>query len=114
MEATDAETEARRKFNRAAETLRDDDIAAQEERDHEQDVFVVASRFEDRSLDKIRQAMQSARLLREAQLAQTEKKLTFLRRSSVSMDFMNAKEVEEMRRKVAKTISAEIVEGVSE
>lgn len=114
MEATDAETEARRKFNRAAETLRDDDIVAQEERDHEQDVFVVASRFEDRSLDKIRQAMQNAKQVREVQLSQTKKKLTFLKRSSVSMDFMNAKEVEEMRRKVAKTISAEIIEGVSE
>ena len=113
MEATDAETEARRKFNRAAETLRDDDIAAQEERDHEQDVFAVASRFEDRSLDKVRQAMQTARQIRGAQLEQVEKKIAFLKRSSVNMDFMNAQEVEEMRRKVAKTISEEIVEGVS-
>jgi len=32
----------------------------------------------------------------------------------VNVDFLNAKEVEEMRRKVAKTISAEILEGVSE
>jgi len=114
MEATDAETEARRKFNRAAETLRDDDIAAQEERDHEQDVFVVASRFQDRSLDKIRLAMQNARQIRGAELAQVEKKLAFLKRSSVNVDFLNAKEVEEMRRKIAKTISAEILEGVSE
>ena len=114
MEATDAETEARRKFNRAAETLRDDDIAAQEERDHEQDVFVVASRFEDRSLDRIRQAMQNARQIRGEELAQCEKKLAFLKRSSVNVDFLNAQEVEEMRRKVAKTISAEIIEGVSE
>ena len=114
MEATDAETEARRKFNRAAETLRDDDIAAQEERDHEQDVFTVASRFEDRSLDRIRQAMQNARQIRGAELAQCEKKLAFLKRSSVNVDFLNAQEVEEMRRKVAKTISAEIIEGVSE
>jgi len=114
MEATDAETEARRKFNRAAETLRDDDIAAQEERDHEQDVFVVASRFQDRSLEKIRLAMQNARQIRGAELAQVEKKLAFLKRSSVNVDFLNAKEVEEMRRKVAKMISAEILEGVSE
>lgn len=114
MEATDAETEARRKFNRAAETLRDDDIAAQEERDHEQDVFVVASRFEDRSLDKIRLEMQNARQIRGAELVQCEKKLAFLKRSSVNVDFLNAQEVEEMRRKVAKTISEEILEGVSE
>jgi len=114
FEATDAETEARRKVDRAAAVLRDDDIAAQEERDHEQDVFVVASRFQDRSLDKIRLAMQNARQIRGAELAQVEKKLAFLKRSSVNVDFLNAKEVEEMRRKVAKTISAEILEGVKE
>lgn len=114
MEATDAETEARRKYNRAAETLRDDDVAAQEERDHEQDVFVVASRFEDRSLDRIRQAMQTARQLRGMELAQAEKKLAFLKRSSVNIDFLNAKEIEEMRRKVAKTIGEAMLEGVAE
>ena len=114
MEATDAETEARRKYDRAAITLRDDDVAAQEERDHEQEVFVVASKFEVRSLDKIRQAMQTAKQLKGAELSQAEKKLAFLKRSSVNMDFMNAKEIEELRRKVAKTISEEIAEGVSQ
>ena len=114
MEATDAEAEARSIGDSANKTLSHDNAEALLDRDHEQDVFNTAKGFEDRSVGEICKAMQSKKLLLRSQRAQTERKLAFLKRSSVSMDFMNAQEVEEMRRKVAKTISAEIIEGVSE
>ena len=114
MDATEAEAEARRKVDAAGVTLTMENDEALLDRDQEQDVFNTAKDFESRSVDEIRKAMHRKRQLYGMELAQTEKKLAFLKRSSVSMDFMNAKEVEEMRRKVAKTISEEIVEGVSE
>ena len=114
MEATDAEAEARRIGDSANKTLSKDNAEALLDRNHEQAVFNTAKDFENRSVGEILKEMHRKRKFYGMVRAQTEKKLAFLKRSSVSMDFMNAKEVEEMRRKVAKTISEEIVEGVSE
>ena len=111
MEATEAETEARRKFDTAGKALTLDNTAALAERDYEQDIYNLAMRYEEASLDKIRDAMQRCRELRGLQLEQAEKKLAFLKKSSVNVDFLNAQEVEEMRKKVAKTIGEEMLEG---
>ena len=111
MEATEAETEARRKFDTAGKALTLDNTAALAERDYEQDIYNLAMRYEEASLDKIRDAMQRSRELRGLQLEQAEKKRAFLKKSSVNVDFLNAQEVEEMRKKVAKTISEEMLEG---
>ena len=111
MEATEAETEVRRKFDAAGKALTMDNTAALAERDYEQDIYNLASGFEKDSLDKIQDAMQRCRELRQLQLAQTEKKLAFLKKSAVNVDFLNAQEIEEMRKKVARTISEEILEG---
>ena len=113
MEATEAETEARRKFDTAGKALTLDNTAALAERDYEQDIYNLAMRYEEASLDKIRDAMQRCRELRGLQLEQAEKKLAFLKKSSVNVDFLNAQEVEEMRKKVVKTISEEMLEGGS-
>ena len=111
MEATEAETEARRKFATAGKVLTLDNTAALAERDYEQDIYNLAERYETASLDKIRDAMQRCREWRGTQLEQAEKKLAFLKKSSLNVDFLNAQEVEELRRKVAKTICEEILEG---
>lgn len=111
MEATEAETEARRKFDRAGKALTLDNTAALAERDYEQDIYNLAMRYEEASLDKIRGAMHHCRELRGLQLEQAEKKLAFLKKSSANVDFLNAQEVEEMRKKVVKTISEEMLEG---
>ena len=55
--------------------------------------------------------MQRCREFRQLQLGQAEKKLMFLKKSAANVDFLNAQEVEEVRKKVAKTISEEILEG---
>ena len=111
MEATEAETEARRKFDTAGKALTLDNTAALAERDYEQDIYNLAMRYEEASLDKIRDAMQRCRELRGLQLEQAAKKLAFLKKSSANVDFLNAQEVEEMRKKVAKTIGEEMQEG---
>lgn len=111
MEATEAETEVRRKFDAAGKALTMDNTAALAERDYEQDIYNLASGFEKDSLDKIQDAMQRCREFRQLQLGQAEKKLMFLKKSAANVDFLNAQEVEEVRKKVAKTISEEILEG---
>lgn len=111
MEATEAETEARRKFDLAGKALTLDNDAALLERDYEQDIYNLAAQYETSSLDVIRQGIQQHRMIQANALSQAEKKLAFVRQSSVSMDFMNAAEVEEMRRKISKKISASILDG---
>ena len=113
MEATEAETEARRRFDTAGKALTLDNTAALAERDYEQDIYNLAMRYEEASLDRIREAMQRCRELQGAMLLQAKKKLEFLKKSSVNVDFLNAEEVEAMRKKVAKTISEEMMEGGS-
>ena len=109
MEATDAETQARRKFDAAGVTLTMENDEALLDRDHEQDVYNRALQYEMASLDKVRGAMNQAKQMQSVVLAQAEKKLAYLKKSSVNVDFLNAKEVEDLRRRMAKTISAEIL-----
>lgn len=111
MEVTEAETEARKKNDAALKALEQADTAANREYIYERAIFDKASGFEEDSLDKIREAMQRRREILRVMCAQAEKKLAFLKKSSVNVDFLNAQEVEEMRKKVAKTISEEILEG---
>ena len=111
MEATAAETEARRKFDAAGKALEQADTAANREYIYERAIYDKASQFEEESLDKIRDAMKLRSELLVLQLGQAEKKLVFLKKSAANVDFLNAKEVEEMRKKVVKTINEEMLEG---
>lgn len=111
MEATEAETEARRKFDVAGKTLEQADTAANREYIYERAIYDKASQFEADSLDRIRDAMQRYREMYSVMLVRAEKKLAFLKKSSANVDFLNAQEVEEMRKKVVKTIGEEMLEG---
>ena len=110
MDVTEAETSARRKYNRAQEIRDDERDAAQEERDHEQDVYARVSRYEDKSLGMIRVVMINAQNQRVEALNLAQKHLSYIRQKAVGLDLLTAEEIENMRREIASSILKSIVE----
>ena len=110
MEATEAETEARRAFDRAGKSLTMDNTAALMERDYEQDVYNRVREFENESLGRIRTAMNMHRQMRAEALAKANKHLSYLKQKAVNLDLLTAEEIESMRKDIAKSISKSIIE----
>lgn len=108
-EALLAETRARRAHDTAldARTRADDEALAAYT--HEMGIYTEASRFEDRSLDAIRTAMRRRQDLLAVQMSDARHKLAFLKESSTNIDFLKADEVEDMRRKIAKRLSVQVM-----
>lgn len=110
LDATEAETEARRTFDRAGKTLTMENDLALLERDHEQDVYNRVREFEVASLGKIRSAMNMSRLIRTESLATAQKHLAYLEQKAVNIDFLKPEEIEQMRKEIAQSISKSIIE----
>lgn len=110
-----AETKARRRHVTALDKRTRADDAALEDHVHEVGIYNLASRYEERSLDAIRAAMRQRTDMMSLQISKAKKKLAFLKESSTNIDFLNADEIEAMRRRIAKRLSSNIVgEGVAE
>ena len=110
MEATEAEAEARRTFDRAGKALEMDNTVALMERDYEQDVYNRVREFENESLGRIRTAMNMHRQMRAEALAKANKHLSYLKQKAVNLDLLTAEEIESMRKDIAKSISKSIIE----
>lgn len=110
MEATEAETEARRAFDMAGKSLTMDNTAALMERDYEQDVYNRVREFENESLGRIRTAMNMHRQMRVEALAKANKHLSYLKQKAVNLDLLTAEEIEDMRKDIAKSISKSMIE----
>ena len=110
LDATEAETEARRTFDRAGKTLTMENDLALLDRDHEQDVYNRVREFEVASLGKIRSAMNMSRLIRTESLATAQKHLAYLEQKAVNIDFLKPEEIEQMRKEIAQSISKSIIE----
>ena len=72
MDVTEAETAARRKYDRAGQALTMDNTAALMERDYEQDVYNRVREFENESVGKIRTAMNMRREIRAEAFAKAK------------------------------------------
>lgn len=110
MEATEAETEARRAFDMAGKSLTMDNTAALIERDYEQDVYNRVREFENESLGRIHTAMNMHRQVRAEALAKANKHLSYLKQKAVNLDLLTADEIESMRKDIARSISRSIIE----
>lgn len=108
-EALMAETRARRTHDTALDkrTRADDEALAAHA--HEVGVFNLASDYEARSLDAVRAAMRNSQKMLAAQMSDAASKLSFLKEAATNMDFLNADEVEDLRRKIAKRLSINAV-----
>ncbi len=109
LEATEAEKEARRRYDEAGMKLTRSNDQATRERIHEHEVYNVACRFEDQSLSVLRQAINECKNRYANSMMVAKKKLAYLKKSAVNVDFLSKSEIEDLRRKISKSISDGIV-----
>lgn len=105
MQVTIAETSARRKSDIAIVEKEESDVQVLKDMSFEGDVFNLAVNYENRSLDRVRNAIMTARDQWREKLDVAKKKLEFLSSSSGNMDFLNADEVERVRKRIAGKIA---------
>ena len=110
MDVTEAETAARRKYDRAGKALTMDNDAALMERIYEQSVYERVREFRGRSLDRIQSAINSRWNARSETLAKAKKHLSYLKQKAVNLDLLTAEEIETMRKDIANSISRAIIE----
>lgn len=109
FEVTKIADDARRKHDRAGVRKAAQDVLALKDRVHERDVYAVACRFEDLSLTQLREAISKWSHGYGTSLMAAKKKLAYLKKSAVNMDFLSKSEIEDLRRKISKSISDGIV-----
>ena len=110
MDATEAETEARRTSDRAGKTLSMDNTLTLLERDYEQDVYNMAKRYEDKSLGRIRESIKLTSMMICTKMAQAKKHLSFLKQKAVNLDILNAEEIEKLRKEIANSTMKSLIE----
>jgi len=108
LEATTAETAARRKFDTAIEVRQSADNDVHADARHQSDVFHIAARYEKDTLDTLRQAIQENRQVQELRVAEAKRKLEFINRSTINLDLMKVNEIEAVRSKIVAELSEEI------
>lgn len=109
LEATTAETAARRKFDTAIEVRQSADNDVHADARHESDVFQIAARYEKDTLDTLRQAISGNRNFQELRMADAKRKLDFITRSVSNVDFMTADEIEGVRKKVVERLAEGVI-----
>ena len=109
-EALLAETRARRAHDTALDNRTRADDEALEEHTHELGVFAIATDYEARSLDAVRAAMRNQQKMLAFRISDATSKMSFLTETATNIDFLNAEEVEELRRKIARRLSVNVVE----
>lgn len=110
MDVTEAETAARRKYDRAGQALTMDNTAALMERDYEQDVYNRVREFENESVGRIRTAINMRREIRAEAFAKAKKHLSYIKQKAVNLDLLTVDEIEAMRKEIASSISKSLIE----
>ena len=108
LEATTAETSARRKYDTALEVRQSDDNDVHSDMQHKSDVYHVAGRYEQITLDKLRTAIRISSEFQAAKAAEARRKLDFITHSTANLELMKADEIEDVRKKIV----AKLAEGV--
>lgn len=105
MDATKAESSARRKFDTALEVRQSDDNDVHSDMQHESNIFHLAERYEQMTLDKLRTAMRTSSELQEAKAIEAQKKFEYITRSTTNLDLMKPNEIEDLRKKIVFRLS---------
>lgn len=108
-EAALAEVRARRVHDTALDIRTRADDATLADYTYDVSVTEAAMRYKGRAVDRISSAMREYQIRLSARVSDAKEKLAFLKESSTNMDFLNAEEVEDMRKKIAKRLSINVV-----
>lgn len=109
VEATTTETSARRKYDAAISTRQDDDNDVHADIAHEKTIYNTALLYEGRSLDCIRNAMNSRIDILNVRAFDAKKNLDYIADATKSIDFMSSKDLEALRVDISKRLSQKIL-----
>lgn len=105
-----AETSARRKYDTALEIRQSDDNDVHSDMQHESNVYHIAGRYEQMTLDKLRTAMRISSEFQAAKAAEARRKLDFITRSTANLELMKAEEVENVRKKIVARLAEDVID----
>ena len=105
MDATEAETFARRKYDTAAAKRADADNDVHKDSAHDVAIFEAAAYYEKQTLDRIRDAMKTIYVAQSSKEADARKKLDYISRSVSNIDLLRADEIERLRKNVVEELS---------
>ena len=111
-EALAEETKARRVHDEALDKRTRADDEALAEYTHEGDVYLLATRYEERSLDAVRAAMKQCQALQMQRMADAQKKLKYLKEASANVDMLPTEEIVSLRKQIVKRLTDRAVEGI--
>ncbi len=105
LDVTVAETSVRRKYDTALKINLTEESDIHKDIQHKSNIFHVATEYENRSLDMIRNALKGRSDILVKAINDAESKLNFMRSTSANMDFLNSRDLEKVREKIAKKLS---------
>lgn len=111
-EALLEETKARRTHDEALDKRTRADDEALAEYTHEGDVYILATRYEERSLDAVRAAMKQCQALQMQRMADAQKKLKYLKEASSNVDLLPAEDIVNLRKQIVKRLADRAAEGI--
>ena len=111
MDATESETSARRKYDRAQDVRDDKDNEVHKESLHEANMYHIALRYESDTLDRIHSTMNAIMMQERSRASEAQDKLDFMKQTAMNMDMLNAEEIENIRTKIVEKLSSEFASG---
>ena len=111
MDATESETSARRKYDRAQDVRDDKDNEVHKESLHEVNMYHIALRYENDTLDRIRSTMNAIVMQERSRASEAQDKLDFMKQTAMNMDMLNAEEIENIRTKIVEKLSSKFASG---
>ena len=111
IDATESETMVRRKYNRAQEVKDEKDNEVHKQSRHEADMYQIAMRYENDTLDRIRSTMKAIVMQEHSRATEAQDKLDFMNQTAMNMDMLNAEEIENIRTKIVEKLSSKFATG---
>ena len=97
-----------KRYARATEARQEADNEVHADMQHESNIFQLASRYEQITLDKLRTAMRVSSEFQSAKAAEARNKLEYITRSAANLELMKSEEIEEIRKKVVAKLAEEV------
>ncbi len=114
MEATSAESAARQKYDTAIEVRQTADSNVHKDMQHESNIFHLATEYENRSLDLIRNGIKNRIANLRDEIIKARGSINYMKSTASNMDFLTSADLEKMREKIAKKLTEGVDQNMSD
>lgn len=97
-----------KRYARATEARQEADNEVHSDMQHESNIFQLAGRYEQITLDKLRTAMRVSAEFQAAKAAEARRKLDYITNSTANLELMKTEEIEDMRKKIVAKIAEDV------